>query len=174
MFIALERPADGPAIETLLDRAFGPNRHGRTVYSLRDGVAPAVGLCFTARPATDQPISAVLRFWPVTAGGEPALLLGPLAVDPHFAGQGYGRALMRHGIDAAFDRDWRVIVLVGEAAYYGPFGFSEDAARGLDLPGPMTPGRCLMALTADGEPPRAGTISRAEPEADQAGRRAHG
>ena len=161
MVISQEQPADGPAIEALLDRAFGPHRHGRTVYIFRDGIDPVAELCFTARPEASEPVNAVLRFWPVDIGGEPALLLGPLAVDPHFAGKGFGRALMRHGIDRAFALGWRVIVLVGEAAYYGPFGFSEDMAEGLALPGPMTPGRCLMAQTADGKAPRVATIAPA-------------
>jgi len=161
MLIAGERPEDGPAIETLLDRAFGPHRHGRTVYVLREDVPPVPDLCFIARPDPEAPLNAVLRFWPVVVGGESGLLLGPLAVDPHFAGKGFGRALMRHGMEQAFATGWRVIVLVGEIAYYAPFGFSADSAAGLSLPGPMTPGRALMAATADGRPPKPGPIAKA-------------
>lgn len=160
MHISLEKDADSASIETLLDSAFGPSRHGRTVYVFREDVAPVRDLCFVARPEPDADINAVLRFWPVQVGTETGLLLGPLAVDPAFAGQGYGRSLMRHGIEQAFAQGWRVIVLVGEASYYGPFGFSEDLAAGLSLPGPMTPGRCLMAATADNLPPQAGEISK--------------
>src|SRR5690606_27353945 len=44
-----QRPTDLPLVEDLLDRAFGPDRHGRTAYRLRDGVEPVAELSLVAR-----------------------------------------------------------------------------------------------------------------------------
>jgi predicted N-acetyltransferase YhbS len=130
------------AIERLLDIAFGPGRHEKTVYRLREGVAPAPGLSFVIENGGG--LAATLRFWPVTLpNGEAALLLGPIAVRPDLAGMGYGKALMRHGIAKARAAGWKAILLVGDEPYYGPLGFSRAAAEGLELPGPVDAERFL-------------------------------
>ena len=56
-------------IERLLDLAFGPDRTGKTVYRLRDGLPPAPGYSFVIE--RDGALAATLRFWPVAlpAGG---------------------------------------------------------------------------------------------------------
>ena len=78
--IAAQEPADEPAIEDLLDRAFCPDRLERPSYRLREGVPPVAGLGFVAR--NGGKLVGALRFWPVIIGGAArALLLGPLAVD---------------------------------------------------------------------------------------------
>ncbi len=73
-----ERPDDGPAIEALLDTAFGPGRFAKTAYRLREGVAPVDGLSFVAEE--DGALIGSIRYWPVSIGGRPALMLGPIAV----------------------------------------------------------------------------------------------
>ena len=71
----------------------------------------------------DRLIAAV-RFTPITVGGaNGALLLGPLAVDPDFAGQGFGKRLIAEAIAAAKAAGLKLVVLVGDEAYYGRFGF---------------------------------------------------
>src|ERR1700730_15866379 len=78
--IRAERASDVVAREALLDACFGANRHARTCQRLRDGRAPAEGLAFSA--AQDGRLVGTLRLWHVSAGGLPALVLGPLAGDP--------------------------------------------------------------------------------------------
>src|ERR1700684_2496190 len=78
--IRAERASDVVAGEALLDACFGANRHARTCQRLRDGRAPAEGLAFVA--ARNGVLVGTLRLWHVSAGGVPALVLGPLAVDP--------------------------------------------------------------------------------------------
>lgn len=130
------------AIERLLDIAFGPDRHEKTVYRLREGVEPVPGLSFVIE--NGDGLAATLRFWPVTLpNGAPALLLGPIAVRPDLAGKGYGKALMRHGIAKARAAGWPAILLVGDEPYYGPLGFTRAAAEKLRLPGPVDPERFL-------------------------------
>jgi predicted N-acetyltransferase YhbS len=63
------------------------------------------------------------------------LLLGPLAVNPAHRNQGIGSALMRHALAEAGRRGHRAVLLVGDAAYYGRFGFSAEPTARLWLPG---------------------------------------
>ncbi len=129
-----ERPEDGPAIEALIDTAFGPERFKKTVYVFRDGVDPVADLSFVAY---DQgKLVGTLRFWPILVGGTvEALLLGPLAIDPSRRGQGIGAALMWHGLAEAQRRGHRIVILVGDFDYYVKFGFRREPCARLDLPG---------------------------------------
>ena len=77
--IRAERASDVVAREALLDACFGANRHARTCQRLRDGRAPAEGLAFSA--VRQGRLVGTVRLWHVSAGGIPALVLGPLAVD---------------------------------------------------------------------------------------------
>ncbi len=149
------------AIERLLDLTFGPDRHAKTVYRLRDGIEPAAGLSFVIE--NHDGLAATLRFWPVALpeGGK-ALLLGPIAVRPDLAGQGFGKGLMRHGIEQAREAGWTAILLVGDESYYGRLGFSRAAARNLKLPGPVEAERFLaMELTPGALDGVNGTVGRA-------------
>jgi len=153
------------AIERLLDLTFGADRHHKTVYRLRDGVAPAPGLSFVIE--NGDGLAATLRFWPVMLpDGGAALLLGPIAVRPDLAGRGYGKALMRHGIARARARGWTAILLVGDAPYYQPLGFTRAAAEKLQLPGPVERERFLALELIPGALDGAeGMVGRAEPDA---------
>ena len=131
-----ERPSDAVLIEPLLDRTFGFERRSRTVYRLRDRLPPVDDLRFVAIH-DDGGFLGSLRFWAIAISGTPALLLGPLAVEPALQGQGIGRALVRHGLAEARRLGHRICVLVGPPEYYGPFGFVAAAAHGLVLPGPV-------------------------------------
>ena len=142
--IRAERTSDVVAREALLDACFGENRHMRTCQRLRDGRAPAEGLAFSA-VAHDGRLVGTLRLWHVSAGGVPALVLGPLAVDSAYRKHGVGAALMVHAIAAATRRGHRAVLLLGDAPYYSRFGFSAENARELILPGPFERER-LLAL----------------------------
>ena len=135
-----QRPRDHDDFDSLLDRAFGPDRLGKTVYRLRDGVEDLPDLRFVAVDSGGA-LLASLRFWPVVVETAPAILLGPLAVEPTLQGQGIGKALLRHGLAAARRHGHRICIVVGEPDYYGPYGFVNAAAAGLILPGPVDPRR---------------------------------
>jgi predicted N-acetyltransferase YhbS len=139
-----ERLSDFAAREALLDRAYGPARFAKTSARLREGRLPAEGLSFVA---TDhRRVVGTVRLWNVSAGsGRTALLLGPLAVDPAHQGNGLGGRLMRHAIAAARMRGHGAILLVGDAPYYGRFGFSAEKTGALRMPGPYEQHR-LLAL----------------------------
>ncbi len=135
-----QRRPDAALLDPLLDRTFGLARRKKTVYRLREGVDPIPELSFVA-VAPEGELLGSIRFWPVLIAAEPSLLLGPFAVEPELQGLGIGRALIRHGLDAARQGARDICVLVGDPAYYGPFGFTEAEPLGLVLPGPVEPGR---------------------------------
>jgi len=148
LVIRPERGTDVAAREALLERCFGPERHLRTCQRLREGRLPASGLAFCATMGTR--LIGTLRLWHVNAGGRPALMLGPLAVDPAFKGIGIGSALMNHARGAARERGHTAVILLGDAPYYARFGFSAARTTALTLPGPFAPERLLgLELTPD-------------------------
>jgi len=153
-----ERPFDIPAREAPLDQSFGSARFAKTSERLREGRLPAEGLSFVA---TDRGrLAGTVRLWHVLAGpGRPALLLGPLAVDPGCRNRGVGAALMERALAEARRRGHREIFLVGDAPYYARFGFSAAHTGKLMLPGPFEPDRLLgLALIPEAAAAAAGLV----------------
>jgi predicted N-acetyltransferase YhbS len=149
-----EMPHEAAQREALLDRAMGAARKRKSSEKLRRGRLPAQGLAFVARDEEGRVIGTV-RLWNVAAncirrGQSDALLLGPLAVDPLFNGQGIGKALMTHAIAEATRLEHAAIILVGDAAYYERFGFSADKTGELFMPGPFEKARLLALELIDG------------------------
>ena len=139
--IRQERTADVAAREALLDLAYGPDRFGKPSERLRAGRKPADGLSLVA--IEDGRIVGTVRLWEVSAGATCPLLLGPLAVHPDHRRRGIGAALMRRALHEAGRRGHRAVLLVGDAAYYGRFGFSAERTGTLWLPGLDAPHRLL-------------------------------
>ena len=139
--IRAERASDVVAREALLDASFGEGRHLRTCQRLRDGRAPAEGLALSA--VREGHLVGTVRLWHVSAGGVPALMLGPLAVADTCRNLGVGAALMDHALAAAEARGHRAVLLLGDAPYYARFGFSAQKANALSLPGPFERDRLL-------------------------------
>ncbi|MBM3600737.1 MAG: N-acetyltransferase [Alphaproteobacteria bacterium] len=130
-----ERDEHAPAVERLLDVAFGEARWHKTCQRLRDGRSPLRGLSQVAL-AGDALVGTV-RLWPVLAGRRRALLLGPLAVDPAHRDTGIGSKLMDEALRRAAAAGEANVLLVGDPEYYRRFGFRQDATSGLWLPGPV-------------------------------------
>ena len=146
--IVPERYGDGAAREALLDSVMGPGRIRKTSQRLREGREPAPGLSFSA--SAGGMLIGTVRLWQIRSCGlGNALLLGPLAIDGRWQGEGVGKALMRRAIADAAELGYGAIVLVGDAPYYQRFGFTAHAARRLAMPGPFERDR-LLALPLHG------------------------
>jgi predicted N-acetyltransferase YhbS len=139
--IRAERGLDVVAREALLDACFGANRHARTCQRLRDGRAPAEGLALSAM--REGRLVGTVRLWHVSVGGVPALVLGPLAVDPSCRELGLGAALMNHALAAAKQLGHGAVILLGDVAYYARFGFTARKTGEVSLPGPFERDRLL-------------------------------
>jgi predicted N-acetyltransferase YhbS len=149
--IRAERASDVVAREALLDACFGENRHARTCQRLRDGRAPAEGLALSVvRQGRQGRLVGTVRLWHVSAGGKPALVLGPLAVDASCRDLGIGAALMTHALAAATARGHNAVILLGDAPYYARFGFSALKTGELSLPGPFERDRLLGVELREG------------------------
>jgi predicted N-acetyltransferase YhbS len=144
--IVLDRqsPADAPGVEDLLDRAFGEGRHRKTAQRLRDHRALALALVARDHAPWGERLVGTLTFWDIAAGPvTPALLLGPLAVDADYRCRRLGALLVRRGLDAAREAGHGAVLLVGDAPYYGRFGFTREPMRDLVMPGPVDEARFL-------------------------------
>ena len=146
--IRAERASDVVAREALLDACFGEGRQMRTCQRLRDGRAPAAGLSLSA--VCEGRLVGTLRLWHVSAGGVPALMLGPLAVEDSCRKLGLGAALIAHALAAARSRGHRAVILLGDAPYYARFGFSAEKTGELVLPGAFERERLLGLELCEG------------------------
>ncbi|CUH39157.1 putative acetyltransferase [Jannaschia seosinensis] len=155
MELARETDADGPEVEALLDTCFAPGRRALSSYRLREGVPPARNLCLVAR-ASGGEVAAAVRYWPVRVGTHDAMLLGPIAVHPTRQGEGLGAWIMGASLDRAAVAGVKRILLVGDAPYYGRFGFRR--LDGVIMPPPTNPERVLGLWDWDGV---AGEVVRA-------------
>lgn len=137
-----ERSIDIAARERLLDAALGPSRFAKPSERVRDGRFAAEGLSFVA--VEGGRVVGTVRLWNVSAGpGRPALLLGPLAVAADARMRGIGTLLMQRALREARARKHGAVLLVGDAAYYGRFGFSPKKTGALRLAGPYEQHRLL-------------------------------
>ncbi len=132
--ILRERPADTGDIEQLLDLAFGADRLSKASYQYRAGVAPLAALSWIARDGAR--LVGTIRYWPILIGeaGTPALLLGPLAVDPARRGEGIGRMLVARTLDQAMLSGHKLALLVADPGYYEQFGCVPAAPFGISMP----------------------------------------
>jgi predicted N-acetyltransferase YhbS len=146
LLVSTETAADISTRDALLDRAMGPRWRRKSSEKLRKGRIPSEGLALVARDEFGAVVGTV-RLWDVLAGidGGRALLLGPLAVEPTLKNAGIGAALMREAVAEAKRLGHAAIILVGDAAYYGRFGFSAEKTGMLAMPGPYEKHR-LLAL----------------------------
>lgn len=146
-----ETPDDSAEVERLFDLAFAPGRTALSSYRLREGIGPEADLSLVARDAYDA-LSGAIRYWQVRVGekGHAALLLGPVAIHPTRQGEGLGALLIAESLALAQGQGWSRIILVGDAPYYGRFGFTRAAARGLEYPPPTNPDRLLARALAPG------------------------
>ncbi len=118
-------------------------------------------LCLVLRDG-DGTLAAAIRHWPVRVGAAPVLLLGPVAVHPTRQGEGLGGYLIHECLAEARKLGWSRVLLVGDAPYYGRFGFRKLAD--VQMPPPTNPDRVLgFALVPGAWEGVAGPVEKAEP-----------
>ncbi len=157
--ISRELANDAAAVERLHEHAFGPGRFARTAFRLREDGRHVAELAFIARVGT-LPVGSV-RVSAITIGGAPALVLGPLTVEPAFGNRGIGGTLLQAAIEAARARGDAFMILVGDEPYYRRFGFKRIPHGQIILPGPADPARILYLELQPGA--LAGMSGRAMP-----------
>jgi predicted N-acetyltransferase YhbS len=157
-----ETEADWWDVEALLDLCFAPGRAALSSYRLRDGVPTIASLCLVLRDA-DAVLAAAIRFWPIEVREHASLLLGPVAVHPTRQGEGLGGLLIRESLSEARKMGWERVMLVGDAPYYGRFGFRR--LDGVIMPPPTNPDRVLgLALQGGAWDGVTGAVTKARIE----------
>jgi len=143
-----ETADDALAIERLHERTFGPGRFARTAFRVRERMTHLVSLSFTARIGTL--LVGSVRLSPIRVGDTPALLLGPLTIEPPFRGRGIAVKMLERALSEARSAGHRLVLLVGDEPYYARVGFKRIPRRRVTMPGPVDPARLLVAELAEG------------------------
>jgi len=143
-----ETADDALAIERLHERTFGPGRYARTAFRIREGRTHELALSFTARIGTL--LVGSVRLTPICIGETPALLLGPLTVEPPFRSRGVGKALVTRALKEAKAKGHKLVVLVGDEPIYAKSGFKRIPKGQVKMPGPVDPARLLVAELKSG------------------------
>ena len=159
-----ERPQDGPLVDALIARAFGPGRFTKASERVREFAtfAPELSVCaWSPHPQLGERLLGCARMWRVRVGGVPATFLGPFAVELGERNAGFGARMINRACEAAAAAGETHVVLVGDEAYFGRVGFAAAPGRQVVMPGPVDQRRVLVrALTADAAE-LAGPIQRA-------------
>ncbi|WP_083550287.1 GNAT family N-acetyltransferase [Sphingorhabdus lutea] len=153
---------DSKEIEDLLDQAFGEDRHERTAYKLRDGALMIDNLSFAL--TDDDILLGILQCWTVqlldeNGASHPLILVGPVGVAAKYQNMGHGRAMLNEMINRADNMDYPPMMLIGDAPYYAPFGFTAAQTGAWALPGPFERARLLCRNVAHVKLPQNGHIA---------------
>lgn len=131
-------------LDPLMERAFGPGRFAKAASGLREGARIAPELSRVAwNHEAGEAIGACLIWEVASSAGGPALLLGPIAVEPDLQGGGLGRALCGACVAAVDAAGAGTLVLVGDPAFFAPFGFVPVPAGSVRFDWPADPARTL-------------------------------
>jgi predicted N-acetyltransferase YhbS len=141
-----ERPGDGAFADDLITRAFGPGRFAKAAERLRENSMPIRELSLLAWKG-ERAVGCV-RLWAIIVGGTEALLLGPFAVEEAERSAGVGAELISRACQGAASAGHKVVLLVGDLAYFGPLGFLRT--RDVRMPGPVDPSRVLACALVRG------------------------
>jgi len=135
--VSVRRAEDGdwPAILDVHRRAFGDEDVPRIAVELRASDVYEADLSFVA---VDEGavVGHVMNTWSGLEGSTVRLLqLSPLGVLPERQGRGFGAALVRASLEGARRHGQPLLLVEGNPAYYGRFGFVRADELGL-LPPP--------------------------------------
>jgi putative acetyltransferase len=131
-----EDAGDHEDIARVVATAFRSEAHARLVEAIRasPGFVPALSLVAVRH---ERVVGHVMISFVGLVGPDGAERqvpsLSPLAVDPAAQRRGVGSALVRAVTEAAATRGEDVVVLEGDPAYYGRFGFEPAAPHGIEI-----------------------------------------
>ena len=134
MIVRAETPDDHDTIRRIVDEAFGDTITSAIVDGIRasDRFIPELSLVAVYE---GQPLGHVISSYvDVVPGSRRVLQVGPLAVVPSHQRCGIGTALMRETIRIAEERGEPQLLIEGNPAYYGRFGFTRADEQGIEMP----------------------------------------
>ena len=141
-----KKETDNDQIENILIKNFGENRLQRSVYLYRKK-SPIKGLslvsCLNEDPNT---VIGTITFYRTLINNINCLLLGPLAVSENLQGKGFGKILVRKGLELAKLKNETICFVSGEYNYYKEFDFLKLSSKNLIINalGDLTYGELLV------------------------------
>jgi putative acetyltransferase len=132
MKIRNETPDDFTAIYQLHRDAFGQEDEARLVDALREGGWMALGLLVEDAGQVVAHIAFSRLEIRADDGAVSALALAPVAVTPARQHEGIGAALIQESLAQCAESGHGIVLVLGDPAYYGRFGFSGELAQPLE------------------------------------------
>ncbi|KAB0267604.1 GNAT family N-acetyltransferase [Microvirga brassicacearum] len=132
LHIRPEEHSDEAAIRSMVAVAFKSNAEADLIDRLRREGDLTLSLVGTR----EKPVGHV-AFSPLHLKDAPQLkacALGPLAVLPGHQNSGIGTELIEEALRQLREAGFDLVLVLGEPAYYGRFGFTTEAARALKTP----------------------------------------
>lgn len=135
MTVRAETPDDYDDIRRIVDEAFGDTITSAIVDAIRasDRFVPELSLVAVSEgQSLGHVISSYVDL--LVPGTRRVLCVGPVAVVPLHQRQGIGTKLMQETIRIADERGEPLLLLEGNPAYYGKFGFARADEQGIEAP----------------------------------------
>jgi putative acetyltransferase len=129
MIVREENENDAAAVCSVVEEAFAQRDEALLVDRIRQDDDAVISLV----AEVDNAVVGHVMLSPMSAPFR-ALGLAPLSVLPGHQNQGIGAALTTAAIARAMADGWTAIFVLGDAAYYGRFGFRADLAAGFSSP----------------------------------------
>jgi predicted N-acetyltransferase YhbS len=151
---------DGPLVDALVDRAFGPGRFTKVSERVREFAtfAPELSVCAWAADAKGgERLVGCARMWRVRVGGRPVMFLGPFAVEQGERSAGFGARMIERACELAQAAGESHVLLVGDEPYFHRVGFAAAPGREVVMPSPVAQRRVLVRALA----PNAGDLAGA-------------
>ena len=162
--IRKESTEDISGIRTVVLGAFGQPAEADLVDALRRAGALVLSVVATL----DQRVVGHVAFSSVTLHApdsvSTALALAPVAVAPDLQKQGIGSALIRWSLDKCLRMGHSVVIVLGEPAYYGRFGFTPASRFGIECPFPAPPEAFMVLELSPGAASQCRGTVRYRPE----------
>jgi putative acetyltransferase len=144
--IRAETPTDLQAIREINEQAFGRKLEADLVDTIRASDRFVPELSLVADEGDELVGHVLLSYVDLEPGSHQILQLGPLAVRPQQQRRGVGTALMREALRLADKRAEPMVMIEGNPAYYGRFGFRSSHELGVEPP-PDVEAKYFMVCT---------------------------
>ena len=141
-----KKETDNDQIKNILNKNFGENIHQRIVYLYRKK-SPIKGLSLVSCLNEDpNNVIGTIAFYRSLVSNINCLLLGPLAVSYLFQGKGFGKILIRKGLEIAETNNEIICFVSSKYNYYKEFDFFKLSSKNLIINqlGDLTYGEFLV------------------------------
>lgn len=139
-----ERVDDHADVYALVAAAFGQPDEAELVVRLRQSSGFVPELSIVMHNLDHQLLGHVLfsrcKILDDEGYETESLALAPLSVLPAYQRQGIGKGLVRHGLLVARELGFGSVIVLGDPAYYGRFGFQPAEDWAIHAPFPVPPG----------------------------------